>query len=129
MLQDEFRAHEGQLDHIKEAGKSILEKQDPRTRQTSPIQQQITEIQNLWDLVKKRLDGREAQVDEVLPESEKFHNMLVDNSDWLIEFGNKISSLAPISRNPDVVRQQMEETKVRNLFHSTFTLPALICLS
>ena len=112
-MQDEFAAHEGQLDHIKEAGQAILDKQDPRARQSSPIQQQVAEIQRLWDEVKSRLDGREDQVDEVLRESERFHDSLADNADWLIEFGNKISPLAPISGNPDVVRQQMEETKVR----------------
>ena len=116
------------MDNIKEAGKSILEKQDSRTRTNSPIQHQLVEIQRLWDEVKKRLDGREGQIDDVSRESEKFHEILADNSDWLIEFGNKISTLTPISGNPDVVRQQMEETKVFNCYLFIYLLFIFILL-
>ena len=102
------------MEQFVEAGQALLDKQDSRGRKPSPIQQQLGEVQEMWDDLKKKLDDRENKIDNVLDESEKFHNALQDNSDWLIDFGNRISSLAPISSNPDGVRQQMDETKVCN---------------
>ncbi|XP_071483801.1 microtubule-actin cross-linking factor 1-like [Diadema antillarum] len=111
VLQEEFAAHEPQLEHLLEAAQAIAEKQDPHARDTSPVQRQADELKNTWDTLKGRLDDREGQIDDVLRESERFHDTLQDSSDWLLDFRNKISNLAPISNSPDVVRQQMEETK------------------
>ena len=100
------------MEQFLEAGKALLDKQDTQGRKQSPVQQQLGEVKDLWDDLKKKLDDRQGKIDDILDESEKFHNALQDNSDWLIDFGNRISSLAPISSNPDGVRQQMDETKV-----------------
>eukprot|EP00057_Strongylocentrotus_purpuratus_P020675 XP_011675149.1 PREDICTED: microtubule-actin cross-linking factor 1 isoform X2 [Strongylocentrotus purpuratus] len=111
VLQEEFAAHEPQMEQLLEAGQAIVDKQDPRSRTTSPIQQQVADLKNQWDALKGQLDDREGKIDDVLRKSEHFHDILQDSSDWLIDFRNKISNLAPISNSPEVVRQQMEETK------------------
>lgn len=100
------------MEQLLEAGQAIVDKQDPRSRTTSPIQQQVADLKNQWDTLKGQLDDREGKIDDVLRKSEHFHDILQDSSDWLIDFRNKISNLAPISNSPEVVRQQMEETKV-----------------
>ena len=116
MLQDEFEAHEPQLEQLEAAAQAINDKQDSRGRAALPIQSQVEELRSQWDALKGQLDDREGKIDDVLRESEHFHDTLQDSSDWLIDFRNKISTLAPISNNPDVVKQQMEETKVSNKF-------------
>lgn len=112
VLQDEFDSHKPQLDNLQDAARAILDKQDSSSRSRSPIQQQINEIQDKWDDLKKQLDEREGQIHDVLKESEPFHDTKQDLNDWLIDFGSRISSLPAISQNPEVVKQQREHTKV-----------------
>ncbi|XP_033113691.1 microtubule-actin cross-linking factor 1, isoforms 1/2/3/5-like isoform X2 [Anneissia japonica] len=111
VLQEEFASHEPQMEYIKEAGKNLLEKQDPQSRLDSALQQQINDISKQWDDLKNRLDDREDKIDNVLLESEKFHDNLQDFSDWLTGFGNKVTALPAIGGNPEAVKQQMEKTK------------------
>eukprot|EP00058_Branchiostoma_floridae_P020781 XP_002606271.1 hypothetical protein BRAFLDRAFT_123698 [Branchiostoma floridae] len=112
VILSEFESHKPQLDQLNQSGQAVLDSMDADAAKASPIGQQMAAVNQKWEELTGQLKGREDKIAASMEEGQKFSDATKELSDWLPEVTDKLNGQLPVSSQPDVVKEQMEQAKV-----------------
>ncbi|KAI8481243.1 hypothetical protein Bbelb_410460 [Branchiostoma belcheri] len=112
VILSEFESHKPQLDQLNQSGQAILDSMDADAAKASPIGQQMAAVNQKGEELTGQLKGREGKIAGSMEEGQKFSDATKELSDWLPEVTDKLNGQLPVSSQPDVVKEQMEEAKM-----------------
>ena len=95
-----------------QTGLAILDNFDPESGDSATINQQIEDVNKVWDRLHRKLGEREESLKGILDLSSGYYQALEQLSEWLPEVTEQIDSLRPLSTQPDSIAKQKQEIRV-----------------
>uniref|UniRef100_UPI00398EED05 microtubule-actin cross-linking factor 1 isoform X7 n=1 Tax=Pristiophorus japonicus TaxID=55135 RepID=UPI00398EED05 len=106
----EFETRRPQYEQLNQAAQGILCSTGDVSPSDSQVRDQHGAINDKWDKLTNQLSGRSSQIDQAIAKSTQYQELLQQLTDKIRILGNKLNSQSVISTQPDVVKQQLEET-------------------
>lgn len=106
----EFEARKQQHEQLNKAAQGILAGPGDVSPSTSQVQKELQSINQKWVELTDRLNSRSSQIDQAIIKSTQYQELLQDLSEKVKAVGQRLSGQSAISAQPEVVKQQLEET-------------------
>ncbi|XP_067867361.1 LOW QUALITY PROTEIN: microtubule-actin cross-linking factor 1-like [Heterodontus francisci] len=105
----EFETRKPQYEQLNKAAQGILCAPGD-VSPDSQVRDKHRAINNKWDKLTNQLSGRSSKIDQAIAKSTQYQELLQQLTDKVRILGDKLNSQSVISTQPDVVKQQLEET-------------------
>ncbi|XP_063167779.1 microtubule-actin cross-linking factor 1-like [Candoia aspera] len=106
----EFESRKHQYDHLNEAARGIPTSPGELSPSNSHLQEELQAINRKWTKLMQRLNSRSSQIDQAVVKGTQFQELLQGLSEKVKAAGQRLSTQAAISTQPEAVKQQLEET-------------------
>ncbi|XP_067862610.1 microtubule-actin cross-linking factor 1 isoform X14 [Heptranchias perlo] len=106
----EFETRRPQYEQLNQAARGILCASGDVSPSDSQVRDQHGAINDKWDKLTNQLNGRSSHIDQAIAKSTQYQELLQQLTDKVRSLGNKLNSQSVISTQPDVVKQQLEDT-------------------
>ena len=100
------------LDSVNREGRDLICESDSQLVNASPIQDDMTALNDKFDAVLAGLEREENKLENVINNVEQFHGALKEFESWLPEAMTIVQSFEPISSEPEEVKRQLDEVEV-----------------
>ncbi|KAM8975105.1 microtubule-actin cross-linking factor 1 [Pelodytes ibericus] len=106
----EFEARKDQYEELKHAAYGILTGPGDETPSTSEVEDEFHEVSKKWTGLTNRLNSRADQIDQAAVKSTQYQEVLQRLTDNIKQAGKKLGEQPAVGTQPDVVKQQLQET-------------------
>uniref|UniRef100_A0A4W3HG08 Microtubule actin crosslinking factor 1 n=1 Tax=Callorhinchus milii TaxID=7868 RepID=A0A4W3HG08_CALMI len=106
----EFETRKPQYEQLNQAAHGILNGPEDVSPLDDQVRDQQRAITEKWDKLTSQLGGRSHQIDQAIVKSVQYQNVLQILTDKVKSLQDKLNSQPLISTQPDIVKQQLEDT-------------------
>ncbi|XP_072404553.1 microtubule-actin cross-linking factor 1 isoform X20 [Chiloscyllium punctatum] len=106
----EFETRKPQYEQLNKAAEGILCASGDVSPPDSQLSNQHRTINDKWNKLTNQLSSRSSQIDQAIAKSTQYQELLQQLTDKIKILCDKLSNQSVISTQPDVVKQQLEET-------------------
>ncbi|XP_043573701.1 microtubule-actin cross-linking factor 1 isoform X6 [Chiloscyllium plagiosum] len=106
----EFETRKPQYEQLNKAAEGILCASGDVSPPDSQLSNQHRTINDKWNKLTNQLSSRSNQIDQAIAKSTQYQELLQQLTDKIKILCDKLSNQSVISTQPDVVKQQLEET-------------------
>ncbi|KAF4073878.1 hypothetical protein AMELA_G00248250 [Ameiurus melas] len=110
----EFETRRAQFDQLTQAAEGILSPVEVQgsgdSQDVAEVKQELASITQQWEDLTSRLSGRSDQIERAHGTSEDFQALLKELSQSLSQLAEKLDAQAPLSAQPEALRQRLKET-------------------
>ena len=104
--------HKPEVCEVNSAGQELLSLMDERSPAAALVKQEMQSVNQRYQDLLNALTSRKARLENDLVQASKFHNALHDLEEWLPEVQETVSVQEPISSDPEVFKQQLQQAEV-----------------
>lgn len=109
VLREELRTQQPQLSHLEEVGTAVLGRLEPKSADHTKVANKLTNVQNRWDDLLKRLDDRAESLGAAADTSREFDAGLARLRDALQGISDNLDDL-PLEKDAE---EQLRKIEVR----------------
>uniref|UniRef100_A0A4W3JSC6 Dystonin n=1 Tax=Callorhinchus milii TaxID=7868 RepID=A0A4W3JSC6_CALMI len=108
ILLKEFDTRKTQHEQLKRAAEGILNRPGEMPPACSVVSDQLASVTRKWDNLTGQLVSRSDRIDQAIVKSTEYQGLVRDLSSKLSSLEGRLASQAPLSAQPEAVKQQLE---------------------
>ena len=115
-LLSSLRAHEPDVNDLKEAGDKFTSAMDPKSSEVPRVNHEVEAVCQRYKDLLESLNNEKEQVEKETEKALKFQDALRNLEEWLPKVEEAVGAQEPISSDPEVVKQQLHQAEVGGVF-------------
>ena len=117
-LLSSLRAAEPDVNDLKESGDKLTSAMDPKSADVPRVNQEVDAVSRRYNDLLENLNNEKDQLEKETEKALKFQDALHNLEEWLPRIEEAAASQEPISSDPEVVKQQLQQAEVSDIFAS-----------
>ena len=117
-LLSSLRAAEPDVNDLKEAGDKLTSAMDPKSAEVPRVNQEVEAVTRRYNQLLENLNNEKDQLEKESEKALKFQDALHNLEEWLPRMEEAVAAQEPISSDPEVVKQQLQQAEVSDGFTS-----------
>lgn len=117
-LLSSLRAAEPDVNDLKEAGDKLTSAMDPKSADVPRVNQEVDAVSRRYNDLLENLNNEKDQLEKETEKALKFQDALHNLEEWLPRIEEAAAAQEPISSDPEVVKQQLQQAEVSDIFTS-----------
>lgn len=117
-LLSSLRAAEPDVNNLKESGDKLTSAMDPKSADVPRVNQEVDAVSRRYNDLLENLNNEKDQLEKETEKALKFQDALHNLEEWLPRIEEAAASQEPISSDPEVVKQQLQQAEVSDIFDS-----------
>lgn len=117
-LLSSLRAAEPDVNDLKESGDKLTSAMDPKSADVPRVNQEVDAVSRRYNDLLENLNNEKDQLEKETEKALKFQDALHNLEEWLPRIEEAAASQEPISSDPEVVKQQLQQAEVSDIFDS-----------
>lgn len=117
-LLSSLRAAEPDVNDLKESGDKLTSAMDPKSADVPRVNQEVDAVSRRCNDLLENLNNEKDQLEKETEKALKFQDALHNLEEWLPRIEEAAASQEPISSDPEVVKQQLQQAEVSDIFDS-----------
>ncbi|XP_072357310.1 microtubule-actin cross-linking factor 1 isoform X21 [Scyliorhinus torazame] len=105
VLKNDVLAHKSTVDTVNKAGNELLE--SSAGEDASNLKRRLDKLNQSWQLLLQKTEGREQQLEAALQQAEGFHGEIEDFLQWLSQVENQLAASKSTGGLPETAREQL----------------------
>lgn len=115
-LLSSLRAAEPDVNDLKEAGDKLTSAMDPKSADVPRVNQEVDAVTRRYNDLLENLNNEKDQLEKETEKALKFQDALHNLEEWLPRVEEAVAAQEPISSDPEVVKQQLQQAEVSDNF-------------
>ena len=107
-----LKENEPEVNEVNNAGQKLLSEVGEKSPAATHVKQEMQAVNQRYQDLLDALTNRKANLENDLVQANKFHDALHDLEERLPEVQEAVSAQEPISSDPEVVKQQLQQAEV-----------------
>ena len=117
-LLSSLRAAEPDINDLKEAGDKLTSAMDPKSAEVPRVNQEVEAVARRYNQLLENLSNEKDQLEKETEKALKFQDAVHNLEEWLPRVEEAVAAQEPISSDPEVVKQQLQQAEVSDIFVS-----------
>ena len=117
-LLSSLRAAEPDVNDLKEAADKLTSAMDPKSPEAPRVNQEVDAVTRRYNQLLENLNNEKDQLEKETEKALKFQDALHNLEEWLPSVEEAVAAQEPISSDPEVVKQQLQQAEVSDVFAS-----------
>lgn len=119
-----LKAHEPDVNDVMTAGDKLTSAMDPKSAEVPRVKQEVEAVSKRYHDLLDSLNNEKEQLEKETERALKFQDALRNLEEWLPRVEEAVAAQEPISSDPEVVKQQLQQAEVSGYLQS-FTIHSL----
>ena len=115
-LLSSLRAAEPDIKDLKEAGDKLTSAMDPKSAEVPRVNQEVEAVARRYNQLLENLSNEKDQLEKETEKALKFQDAVHNLEEWLPRVEEAMAAQEPISSDPEVVKQQLQQAEVSDIF-------------
>ena len=111
-LLSSLRAHEPGVNDFREAGDQLTTALDPKSSEVPRVKHEVEAVCKRYNDLLESLNNEKEQLEKETEKALKFQDALRNLEEWLPKVEEAVVAQEPISSDPEVVKQQLQQAEV-----------------
>lgn len=111
-LLSSLRAREPDVNDLMEAGDKLTSAMDPKSAEVPRVKQEVEAVYKRYNDLLESLNNEKDQLEKETEKALKFQDALRNLEEWLPRVEDAVAAQEPISSDPEVVKQQLQQAEV-----------------
>lgn len=111
-------AAEPDVNDLKEAADKLTSAMDPKSPEVPRVNQEVDAMTRRYNQLLENLNNEKDQLEKETEKALKFQDALHNLEEWLPSVEEAVAAQEPISSDPEVVKQQLQQAEVSDVFAS-----------
>lgn len=111
-LLSSLRIAEPDVNDLKEAGDKLTSAMDPKSAEVPRVNQEVDSVTKRYNHLLENLNNEKDQLEKETEKALKFQDALHNLEEWLPRVEEAVAAQEPISSDPEVVKQQLQQAEV-----------------
>ena len=117
-LLSSLSAAEPDINDLKEAGDKLTSAMDPKSAEVPRVNQEVEAVARRYNQLLENLSNEKDQLEKETEKALKFQDAVHNLEEWLPRVEEAVAAQEPISSDPEVVKQQLQQAEVSDIFVS-----------
>ena len=109
-------AAEPDVNDLKEAGDKLASAMDPKSAEVPRVKHEVDAVSRRYNDLLESLNNENDQLERETEKALKFQDALHNLDEWLPRVEEAVAAQEPISSDPEVVKQQLQQAEVSDIF-------------
>ena len=107
-----LRAHEPDVNDLNEAGDKLTSAMDPKSSEVPRVNHEVEAVSRRYKDLLESLSNEKEQLEKETEKALKFQDALRNLEEWLPRVEEAVGAQEPISSDPELVKQQLQQAEV-----------------
>lgn len=116
-LLSSLRAREPDVNDLMDAGDKLASALDPKSAEVPRVKKEVEDVSNRYHDLLESLSNEKEKLEKETEKALKFQDALRNLEEWLPRVEEALAAQDPISSDPEVVKQQLQQAEVNSVSH------------